>query len=132
MGNGKRWFSAGGYESREQVKLAWVKGQQAMGAARNWLRGNSMVIHPHNGLEEGVQSTLSFHCCKFGGSANTREGKRRGEAGEDRRLAARGRFVPAEERSFQSHLMREELGTQKRGNTFGSHAGMLEGMRESR
>ena len=101
IGNGKRWFSTGGYKSREQVKLARVKGQQATGAARNPLRRNSAVTHPRDGLEEGLQSTLSSHGCKFGDSANTREGKKSGEAGEDRRLAARERIIPAEARVSQ-------------------------------
>lgn len=59
-------------------------------------RGISAVTHPCDGLEERVQSTLSFHGCKFDDSANTREGKKSREAGEDRRLAVRERFMPAE------------------------------------
>lgn len=37
---------AGGYKSREQVKL---KGQWATEAARNRLRGNGLVTHPRDG-----------------------------------------------------------------------------------
>lgn len=55
-----------------------------------------MVTHPCDGLEEGVQSTLSSHSWKFGDSANTREGKKSREAGEDRRVTGRERFMPAE------------------------------------
>lgn len=36
------------------------------GHCEELLRGNSVVTHPRDGLEEGVQSTLSSHSWKFG------------------------------------------------------------------
>lgn len=39
---------------------------------------------------------LGSHSCKYSDSANTREGRKSREAGEDRRLAARKRLMPAE------------------------------------